>query len=124
MQMKNQKWFLKINNFRNDDGRNNLGKKLVKDINGENIIYEITVKIKEEYNYLKQTGIGLVHNYRDGELLIVNFDNNNIISHNLQDLSIFIDEEEFNMNKNIIKDPTNDKNNTKKFMNDRKKRTF
>ena len=107
-----------------NNGRNNLGKILVKDINGENIIYEITVKIKEEYNYLKQTGIGLVHNYRDGELLIVNFDNNNIISHNLQDLSIFIDEEEFNMNKNIIKDPTNDKNNTKKFMNDRKKRTF
>ena len=98
--------------------RNNLGKILVRDIDGENIIYEITAKIKEEYDILRPTGIGLVHNHRDGEILIVNFDNDNIISHNLQDLSLFIDKEEFNMNKNDTEDLTNNKNNSRKFMND------
>ncbi len=87
----------------NNNGRNkNLGRVLVKDLNKE-IIYEITVKLNYETDKYGENiipeGIGLVKDYRNGEILIVNFNNNNILSKNFQDLSLFIDKEEFEMNK-------------------------
>ena len=91
------KIFLEINTKK----ENNPGKILVKDIDGEKIIYEITVKtIKDDnYDFLKPKGLGIVKDHRNDDLLIVNFDTNNILSHNLQDLSIFLDKEELHMNK-------------------------
>ena len=94
---------LEINNKRRDKP----GRILIKDINKIDLIYEINVKIDER---LKPTGIGIVQDYRNGEILIVNFDNNNILSHNLEDLLIFTDKEEFEMNKDNLNDENNDIN--------------
>ena len=86
------KIILEINNEKKD----NPGRIVIKDIDGEKIIYEINVKINDE---LKAEGIGFVKDYRNFDLLIVNFDTNNILSNNMQDLTAFLDKEEFNMNK-------------------------
>ena len=108
----------------NNNGRNkNLGRVLVKDLNKE-IIYEITVKLNYETDKYGENiipeGIGLVKDNRNGEILIVNFNNNNILSKNFQDLSIFIDKEEFEMNKkNKNKEEEQSTNQkAKKFIND------
>ena len=94
---------LEINNKRRDKP----GRILIKDINKIDLIYEINVKINER---LEPTGIGIVQDYRNGEILIVNFDNNNILSHNLEDLLTFTDKEEFEMNKDDLNDENNDIN--------------
>ena len=79
----------------NTKKENNPGRILVKDIDREKIIYEITVKMfkDENHNILKPKGIGIVKDHRNNDVLIVNFDSNNILSHNLQDLYIFLDKE-------------------------------
>ena len=69
---------------------------LVKDINYKNIIYEITAKMT--YNK-KLNGTGFVRDYRTGEILIVNFGTKNIITNNLDNLEVFINNEEFTINK-------------------------
>ena len=110
----------------NNEKRNNPGRIIVKDIDGEKIIYEINVKINEE---LKPEGIGFVKDFRNGDLLIVNFDTNNILTNNIQDLTVFLDKEEFDMNKDDTNtntnntDPTQEikiinENSTKEYIND------
>ena len=83
--------------------RNNPGRILVRDLDGKTIIYEINVNMKiieELYGqYAKPEGIGIVKDYRNGDILIVNFDTNNIITDNINDLTLFLDKEEFDMNK-------------------------
>ena len=78
----------------------------MKDIDEETIIYEISVKTIEDENndkkkFLKPKGLGIVKDHRNGELLFVNFDSNNILSNNLEDLTSFLDKDELDMNKNI-----------------------
>ena len=94
--------------------RNNPGKILVKDIDGEKIIYEINVNMKiwkESYGqYAKPEGIGIVKDYRNGDILIINFDTNNILTDNIKDLTVFLDKEEFDINK---EDYIAEKNETK-----------
>ena len=69
---------------------------LVKDINNIDIIYEITAKMT--YNK-KLNGTGFVRDYRTGEILIVNFGTKNIITNELDHLEVFINNEEFTINK-------------------------
>ena len=85
----------------NSKKENNPGRIVIKDIDREKIIYEITVKMfkVDNLNFLKPKGLGIVKDHRNNDILIVNFDSNNILSHNLQDLYIFLDKEELNMNK-------------------------
>ena len=69
----------------NSKKKNNPGRILVKDIDEETIIYEISVKTIEDENndkkkFLKPKGLGIVKDHRNWELLIVNFDSNNILS--------------------------------------------
>ena len=83
--------------------RNNPGRILVKDLDGKTNIYEINVntKITEDYGkqYPKPEGMGIVKDYRNGDILMVDFDTNNIITDNINDLILFLDKEEFDMNK-------------------------
>lgn len=83
---------------------NSWSKILIKDIKNENLIYEIQVKISSE-NQLE--GIGYVTDFRTDEYLIVNFNNNNIISISktnfLDTIPLYKDKEEYNMNKNKLK---------------------
>ena len=114
----------------NKEKKNNPGRIVIKDIDGEKIIYEINVKMNDE---LKPEGIGFVKDFRNFDLYIVNFDTNNILSNNMQDLTSFLDKEEFNMNKDDTSinsrndtnniDPTQEVkrfngNTTKKYIND------
>ena len=69
---------------------------LVKDINNENIRYEINAKMTNNY---KLKGSGIVRDFINHEILIVNFDTKNIITNDLDNLEIFIDKDEFIMNK-------------------------
>ena len=75
---------------------NNPGRILIRDRDKE-IIYEINVKVNDELN---PEGIGIVRDYRNGQILIVNFDTENILSNDLMELSLFLDREELNKNKN------------------------
>ena len=135
---KNEKFFCQIINShymledliiikKNDEERNNnLGIILVKDLNKE-IIYEINVKIINEKTYAngeeytEPEGIGLVKDNRNGEILIVNFDNNNILSKNLQDLSLFIDKQELEMNK---KNKNNENSTQEQLINQNSKKVI
>ena len=69
---------------------------LVKDIENVNIKYEINIKMTYDYE-LKNTGI--VRDFRSNEILIVNFSTNNIITNDLDNLVLFIDNNEFIINK-------------------------
>ena len=78
---------------------------LVKDINNIDIIYEIRAKMSD---VKKLEGIGMVTDYRTGEILMVNFDNNNIISNNFfNEIPSYMDKEEFNMYRKNIKGNNN-----------------
>ena len=94
--------------------RNNPGRILVKDLDGKKIIYEINVNMKiwkdRDDQYAKPEGMGIVKDYRNGDILIVNFDTNNIIADNIKDLTVFLDKEEFDINK---EDYNEEKNETK-----------
>lgn len=83
---------------------------LVKDIENKSIIYEINVKMSKQ-NILE--GNGFVKDFRTGEILWVNFDNYNIISNNpLDELPLYLDREEFNLNKKRLYEDNNpDKRN-------------
>ena len=71
---------------------------LIKDKDNKNIIYEINVKMSEENELI---GNGLVKDYRTGEILLVNFNTENIISNNiLNDFPLFQDKNEYNMYQN------------------------
>ena len=107
--------------------RNNQGKILVKDLDGKTIIYEINVNMKiteESYGqYASPEGMGIVKDYRNGDILIVNFDTNNIITDNIKDLTLFLDKEEFDMNKeedNIEEKNENKLDPTKEISNNNK----
>ena len=70
---------------------------IIKDKNNEKTIYEIRVKLSKEN---KPIGNGIVKDKREGKLLLVNFDNNNILSNDLfDDIPKYIDEEEYTQNK-------------------------
>ena len=69
---------------------------LVKDINNVKIIYEINVKMTNNY---KLRGNGIVRDFINNEILIVNFDTKNIIINDLDHLEVFIDKDEFIINK-------------------------
>ena len=86
---------------------------IVKDRYNKNIIYQIEAKKEKEKDKLK--GNGIVKDFRTGELILVNFDTNNIISYDaLGDIPQFYDKEEFHMYKKskkydkykLIIDPT------------------
>ena len=82
---------------------------LVKDRFNETVIYEIYANLVKDNS--KLIGNGFVVDKRRGELLLVNFDNNNIISNNL--LSImpkFVDGEEFDLYKKSKQGPPKKKN--------------
>ena len=55
--------------------------------------------------------MGIVKDFRNGDILIVNFNNNNIITDNLKDLTIFVDKEEFDINKDDFEEERNKNNN-------------
>lgn len=87
---------------------------LVKDRENINIIYEIICNMSEEN---KLIGNGTVIDFRTGEILLVNFSTNNIISSNLlKSIPLYKDEDEYNMYNNQTKfiekkdniDPAND----------------
>jgi len=81
-------------NKKNPDG---FAEIIIKDKNNEKTIYEIIVKLSTEN---KPIGNGIVKDKREGKLLLVNFDNNNIISNDLFDvIPKYIDEEEYTQNK-------------------------
>ena len=70
---------------------------VVKDIDNKNIIYEVNVRMSEEN---KLIGNGLVKDYRTGEILMVNFNTNNIISNDiLNDFPLFQDKNEYDTYK-------------------------
>ena len=71
---------------------------LSKDIDN-NIIYEIFSKISEENMLIKN---GVVIDHRTGEILMVNFDNNNIITDILNDFPLFQNKNEYNSYINNI----------------------
>ena len=69
---------------------------IVKDRYNKKIIYQIEVRKEKD----KLTGNGIVKDFRTGELLLVNFDTNNIISNDiLKDIPKYKDKEEFEMHK-------------------------
>ena len=86
----------------NNKNKNTPVRILIKDINNENIIYEINSKMSEQ----KQLeGIGSIKDFRTGEILMVNFDTNKIISNDfLSVIPSFIDEDEYFMYKNNLKE--------------------
>jgi hydroxymethylpyrimidine pyrophosphatase-like HAD family hydrolase len=74
---------------------------LVKDRENINIIYEIICNMSEEN---KLIGNGTVIDFRTGEILLVNFSTNNIISSNLlKSIPLYKDEDEYNMYNNQTK---------------------
>ena len=78
---------------------------LIKDKNNEKIIYEILVKLSKDN---KPIGNGIVKDKREGKLLLVNFDTNNIISNDVLDIiPKFVDEEEYNKYKIQKQKPKN-----------------
>lgn len=82
---------------KNKKNTNGFAEIIIKDKNNEKTIYEIIVKLSKEN---KLIGNGIVKDKREGKLLLVNFDNNNIISNNLFDvIPKYIDEEEYTQNK-------------------------
>ena len=77
---------------------------LVKDRYNKTVIYEIKAKLEKDNS--KLIGSGIVDDKRRGELLLVNFDNNNIISNNYLDIMpIFVDRDEFNLYKKSKQEP-------------------
>ena len=69
------------------------------------MIYEILVKLSKEN---KPIGNGIVKDKREGKLLLVNFDTNNIISNDvLEIIPKFVDEEEYNKYKIQKQKPKN-----------------
>ena len=69
---------------------------IVKDRYNKKIIYQIEVRKEKD----KLTGNGIVKDFRTGELLLVNFDTNNVISNDiLKDIPQYKDKEEFEMCK-------------------------
>jgi len=81
-------------NRKNPDGYAEI---LIKDKNNEKVIYEILVKLSKDN---KPIGNGIVKDKREGKLLLVNFDTNNIISNDVLDIiPKFVDEEEYNKYK-------------------------
>ena len=78
---------------------------LIKDKNNEKVIYEILVKLSKDN---KPIGNGIVKDKREGKLLLVNFDTNNIISNDVLDIiPKFVDEEEYNKYKIQKQKPKN-----------------
>ena len=89
-------------NRKNPDGYAEI---LIKDKNNEKLIYEILVKLSKEN---KPIGNGIVKDKREGKLLLVNFDTNNIISNDVLDIiPKFVDEEEYNKYKIQKQKPKN-----------------
>ena len=86
----------------NNKNKNSPVRILIKDINNENIIYEINSKMSEQ----KQLeGIGSVKDFRTGEILMVNFDTQKIISNDfLSVIPSFIDKDEYYMYKYNLKE--------------------
>ena len=73
---------------------------IVKDIDNKNIIYEINAKMTDEFELI---GNGLVKDFRTGEIFMVNFNTENIISNDiLKDFPLFSDKKEYNTYKNNI----------------------
>ena len=69
---------------------------IVKDRYNKKIIYQIEVRKEKD----KLLGNGIVKDFRTGELFLVNFDTNNIISNDiLKDIPQYKDKEEFEMCK-------------------------
>ena len=89
-------------NRKNPDGYAEI---LIKDKNNEKVIYEILVKLSKDN---KPIGNGIVKDKREGKLLLVNFDTNNIISNDVLDIiPKFVDEEEYNKYKIQKQKPKN-----------------
>ena len=102
---------LEINNQ-----KKNCGTIFIKDNDGQKIIYEIHVNINNNYDidFVRTKdieGMGIVKDFRNGDILIVNFNSNNIITDNLKDLPIFVDKEEFDIYKDDFEEERNKNNN-------------
>ena len=87
---------------------------MIKDKKNEKTIYEINCKISQK-NVLY--GIGMVKDYRTGEILMVNFTTNNIISNDfLSVIPLFYDKDEYIMYKNELKERKNNLNSIREIL--------